>query len=278
MSGETALPLELLRYEMLLPAFALVLARVAGLVLAVPMFTSQEIPTIVKAWLAVTLALMAFPVVAPLVPHDLTLGRAAAGMVGEFIIGEVLGLGAGLVFIAVQIAAKVVSHQSGLALAEAYNPVMGEASTVLDQIWFFGVLMFFLALRGHVAVVNALLGSFQRVPPMMMTADASLPEFATGVLRSASEMALRMCGPVILALLLTSLVLGFLSKTMPQINILTVGFSFKIATAAFILAITISFSEGLIADGVSDGLDQVGALLEHLADAAGGAGAMNHAG
>ena len=81
MTGETALPLELLRYEMLLPAFALVLARVAGLVLAVPMFTSQEIPTIVKAWLAVTLALMVFPVVAPLVPHDLTLGRAAAGMV-----------------------------------------------------------------------------------------------------------------------------------------------------------------------------------------------------
>ncbi len=91
-------------------------------------------------------------------------------------------------------------------------------------------------------------------------------------------MALRMCGPVVLALLLTSLVLGFLSRTMPQLNILTVGFSFKVATAGFILAITISFSEGLIADGVSDGLGRIGMLFEHLADAASGTGATNHAG
>ncbi|MBN2563506.1 MAG: flagellar biosynthetic protein FliR [Phycisphaerae bacterium] len=260
------MPLELLRFEMLLPAFGLVLARVGGLVFAIPMLTSQQVPRIVKVWLVAALALMVFPVVVPHVPRSFTLGQAATGLVGELLVGEVLGLGAGLVFLAVEIAGKVVSHQSGMALGEVFNPVMNAPSTVLDQVWFYGVLMFFLAMGGHLAVVNVLLGSFEQVPPMMMVFDGTLGEFVVGILRSTFEMALRLCGPVVLALLLTSLIMGFLTKTMPQLNILSVGFSFKIVTAWFILAITISFSDGMIADGVAEGLDQIRLLFEAISE------------
>lgn len=257
------MPIELLRYEILLPAFALVLARMAGVVWAVPFLTSQQIPSIVKAWLIVTLSLMAFPVVAPLLPRSLTLGQAGVGMVGEFIVGEVMGLGAGLVLAAAQVAGKMVSHQSALAIGEEFNPLMDEPTTVLDQVWFFGVLMFFLALRGHLAVVNVLLNSFHKVPPMMMTVDGALGEYAIGIMRSTFDLALRMCGPVMVALLLTSLILGLLTRTMPQLNILSVGFGFKVLTALFILGITASYSGDLIAEGITDGLDQVGKLLDH---------------
>jgi flagellar biosynthetic protein FliR len=251
---------------MMLPAFCLVLARVAGLVMAVPLLTSRQVPLKIKAWLIVTFALMTFPVVAPLLPHSMTLGQAVAGMVGEFIIGEVLGLGAGLVFLAAQLAGKIVSHQSGMALSRSFNPVLNASSTVLDQVWFFGVLMFFLAMRGHLAVVEALLHSFEQVPPMMMLVDGALAEFVIGILQSTFDLALRMSGPVILALLLTSLIMGFLGKTMPQLNILSVGFAFKILTGLFFMAITIPFSEGMIADGVMEGLDQLGMLFEHLSE------------
>jgi len=251
---------------MLLPAFGLVLARVGGLVFALPLLTSRQVPRMVKVWLVVTLSLLAFPVVAPLLPHSLSLGQAAVGMVGEFVVGEILGLGAGLIFLSVQVAGKVVSHQSGMALGQAYNPVMDAPSTVLDQVWFFGVLMLFLAMGGHLAVIKVLLGSFEQVPAMLMVFDGSVGEFVIGILRSSFDVALRMCGPVVLALLLTSLIMGFLTKTMPQLNILSVGFSFKIVTAWFILAITISFSDGVIADGIADGLDQIGLLFEHLTE------------
>lgn len=266
MIGQSELPLELLRYELLLPAFALVLARVAGLVLAVPMLTSQEIPSVVKAWLVVTLSLMVFPAVSPLLSTQLTLSQVATGMVGEFIIGEVLGLAVGMIFMAVQIAGKMISHQSGMSMGESYNPIMDESSTVLDQVWFFAVLMFFLALRGHVAVVTSLLGSFERVPPMMATMDVALLDCVMGLLRSMFDIALRLCGPVVLALLLTSLILGFLTKTMPQLNVLSVGFAFKVAATLFMLAITLPLSEGIVADGLADGFDHLGRLFEQMAE------------
>ena len=258
------MPLELLQFEMLLPAFGLVLARVAGVVWAVPFLASQEIPTVVKAGLVTTLSLMVFPAVSPFLPQSLTLGQAATGMVGEFIVGEVMGLGAGLVLAAAQISGKLVSHQSAMALGEAYNPLMDEPTTVLDEVWYFGVLMFFLALRGHLAMVGVLLGSFEKVPPMMMTADGALGEYVVGILRSTFDLALRMSGPTVLALLLTSLILGLLTRTMPQLNILSVGFSFKITAALMILGITATFSGDIIADGIADGLDQVGQLFEHV--------------
>ena len=71
-----------MRFEMLLPAFGLVVARGAGLVLAVPMLTSQQIPRIVKVWLVVTLSLLVFAVVAPLLPSSMTRGQAAGGSSG----------------------------------------------------------------------------------------------------------------------------------------------------------------------------------------------------
>jgi flagellar biosynthesis protein FliR len=258
------LPLELIRIEMLLPAFGLVLARVAGLVMGVPVLSSTQIPTVAKLWLVATLSLMTFPIVAPLLPHSLTLLQVASGMVGEFVVGEILGLAASVVFLAAEVTGKMVSHQSGLALGEVYNPVSDTTTTELDQVWYFATLMIFMALRGHVAVVDVLLGSFRQVPPMMMLVDGSMTECLHGLLKSIFDVALRLAGPAILALLLTSLVLGVLTKTMPQLNVLSVGFSFKIAVAIFMAAVTITFSYDLVSDALFDGLDQVGGLFEHV--------------
>lgn len=260
------MPIELLRFDMLLPAFGLVLARVAGLVLAVPMLSSRQLPLAVKVWLIVTLSLMAFPVVTPHLPGSLTLGHAAAGMVGEFVIGEILGFGAGMVFFAAQVGGKIVSHQSGMALGTVFNPVFDAESTALDQVWFFTTLMIFLGLRGHIAVITVLLGSFETVPPMMARFDGTLAEFAVGIMRSMFELALRFAGPAIAALLLTSLVMGFLTKTMPQLNILSVGFSLKIAAALSAVALTIIYSQDMVEDALFKGLDDVGLLFERMSE------------
>jgi flagellar biosynthetic protein FliR len=258
------LPLELIRIELLLPAFGLVLARVAGLVIGVPVLSSAAIPTVAKVWLVATLSLMSFPIVFPLLPHSLTLLQVGSGMVGEFVIGEILGLAASVVLLAAEIAGKMVSHQSGLALGEVYNPVSDETTTELDQVWYFAVLMIFMALRGHVAVVDVLLGSFKQIPPMLMFVDGALTDCLQGLMRSVFDVAVRLAGPAILALLLTSLILGVLTKTMPQLNVLSVGFSFKIAVAFFMVAMTITFSCDLLSDALFDGLDQVGELFEHV--------------
>ncbi len=251
---------------MLLPAFAVVLARIAGLMLSVPMFSSTQIPRLVKVWLAVSLAMLTFPVVLPQLPATLTLGQAAAGLVGEFIVGEIIGMGAGLIFFCAQFAGKMISHQTGMALGAVFNPVFNAQSTVLDQVWFFTALMFFLALGGHLAMVQVVLGSFEKVPPLSVWADGATAEFFAAVLRSIFETAIRLAGPAILALTLSLLALGVLMKTMPQFNILSVGFSIKIAIGLFIMAITIGASEGVMIGAFHEGLDRIGFWFESVSE------------
>lgn len=256
----------LLKFEMLLPAFALVFARISGVMLSVPMLSSAQVPRMIKVLLAGALSWMAFPVVAGKLPQSLTLAQAGMGMVGEFLIGEVLGLAAGMVFFAAQIAGKIVSHQSGFALGQVFNPLFDEEFTVLDQMWFFAAFMFFVAMRGHLAVVTLVLRSFEQVPPLMLTVDGELGAFATGMVRSMFDVALRLSGPAVLALLLASLVMGFLTKTMPQLNVLSVGFTFKIVIALIVMGVTVASSDGLMTQALDDGLDRVGRLFEHLSE------------
>lgn len=261
------MPFELLTFQNLLPAFALVVARVSGVVLGVPMLSSVQIPREAKVWLTATLSLMVFPLAAPHLPMGLTLGQSVVGMVGEFIIGEVIGLGTGLVFVAAEVAGKLVSHQAGLSIGTTINPFFDEESMVLDQLWFFTAAMLFLALRGHVLVVTALLDSIVTIPPMMARIDGSAGEFAMAMLQSTFQLGLRLAGPAIVALMLTSLVMGFLTRTMPQINVLSVGFAIKILVALFMVAMTISASEDVLSHAMQLGFDQIAALFEHMSEA-----------
>lgn len=261
------MPVELLRYQMLLPAFGLVCARVAGLVLATPMFSSRQIPRQIKVWLIATIALMAFPVVSPYLPTDVSLAMAATGMIGEFIIGYLLGFSAALVFYAAQTGGKIISHQAGMALGTVFNPIFDEESTALDQVWFFTVTAVFLLTRGHIAVILVLLSSFKHVPPLLASFDGTMGDLLIAMMSDMFELALRLAGPTILTLFITSLLMGFLTKTMPQLNILSVGFSLKISAALFVAAITIGFAGDMIVNEIGRSLDQVGAFFETSATA-----------
>jgi len=260
-------PAELLRFELLLPAFALVLARVAGMVLAVPMFASAQLPALIKVMLIAALSLMAFPLVAGKLPLSISLAAAVAGMIGEFIIGELLGLAAGAVLFGAQMAGKIVSHQSGFTLGQVVNPLFDEEVTVMDQLWFFAAFMVFLTVGGHLSVASSLLFSFDRIPPLALAADPRLLDFAVGMIESMFDVALRLAGPAILALLLASLVMGFLTKTMPQLNVLSVGFAAKIAVALGLTALTVASSEGTLVRTIYEGFEQFAGLLSDLAEA-----------
>lgn len=256
----------LFRLELFLPAFGLVMARMTGVVLATPMLTSVQVPRMVKVLLIAVLSLMVFPVVSSKLPHPTGLAHTAVGMSGEFLIGELLGLSAGLVFFGAQMAGKIVSHQAGFALGEVFNPLFDEEFTVLDQLWFFAAFMLFLALRGHIAMITLVLRSFDLVPPMMFQVDGSFERFGVAMARSAFEIALRLAGPSVLALMLASLVLGFFTKTMPQMNILSVGFTLKVVIGLLMMALTITFSEGILSRALNDGLDQAGLLMQRMAE------------
>ncbi len=217
------------------PAFLLVLFRLAGIFIFGPVFGSQVIPMRVKAMLALVLTLCIYPIVPPQVPVALSLPTLAVAVGTEMLIGLVIGYGASLPLVALQIGGQMMGHQLGLGLAQVFSPDFDEQTEVLSQFLFLVALTAFLLMDGHHAMIGALVVSFQTIPLGGYVPDATLLSMVTGLLQSMFELGLRVAAPLLCLVFLETLAMGFVARTVPQLNILSLGFPLRIIVGLFML-------------------------------------------
>jgi len=222
-------------------AFLLVLMRSAALILTLPFLGSDNLPTLLKAGLCLALAVFLLPVVeidASRVPRNLwnfvLLGT------GEVMIGAILGLAVHLLLTSVQIMGQLAGFQMGFAVANVIDPIGGEQISVLAQFAYLMAILVFFAVGGLHWFIKALADSFVLVPPGQFGMSASLYKQMMKLAGDMFSLAVRLGAPVIGALLFTQVILGILAKTVPQMNILIVGFPLTISVGLFFLAMTMT--------------------------------------
>lgn len=240
-----------------LPLFVLVLCRVSGLMLTAPIYGSQTIPTRIRAALAVAISVSVFPVVIYRLPAGLSLGQALPGVIGELLIGLIMGLSLSVIFAGVELAGMVVGQQAGLSLGEVYNPVLDTNSTILGQVFFLVAMTIFVLAGGHRELLRALLETYDSVPVMSFRVGPSVVDLVTGLLTGAFTLALRLAAPALIALLMATLVMGFLSRTIPQLNILSVGFAVRGLVALAMAGFSLAAAEALLSGALADTLDSI---------------------
>ena len=121
--------------------------------------------------------------------------------------------------------------------------------------------MAFLGVGGDHALIETLLQSFATAPPLSFRVTEDLVALLVGVLEVAFIMAIRVGGPTVVALMLAFLTLGFVSRTIPQLNILTIGFPLKAALALLMMALTMVGLESALLEGLTSSMDAVRAGL-----------------
>jgi flagellar biosynthetic protein FliR len=250
-------PWGLLEVPFWFPTFALVLFRLTGLMLVAPIFGSTVIPVRVRAALTGALAVLIFPLVRGDAPVDLSLSEAVVAGIMEGMIGLSIGLGVVLVLLGAEIAGLMVAQQGGLGLSQVYDPTSGDNSNIVSQIFRMVLVMVFLVVGGHRAMFQALLDTYRVIPLGTYSFDASIVTMLIELLSAAFILAIRMGGPTLIALFLAQMALGFLSRTMPQLNILTVGFPVRLMVALGIVGIALSSTGTVLAASILDGLEMI---------------------
>lgn len=204
--------------------FTLVLARVSGLMLIAPVFGAPEVPVQVRALLAVALTLVLMPVqwgTLPSVPQTLPPYLLLIG--SELAIGLLLGLAVQIMFSGIQLAGQVIGQVSGLALADVFNPSFDANIPLFSQLLYLTTLAVYLLVGGHRLLVQGLLDTFAAMP----AGTAAMPDAAgalTALVTQSFDLGLRAAAPATMALLLATLVMGLISRTLPSLNILAFGF------------------------------------------------------
>ncbi|MEM1329330.1 MAG: flagellar biosynthetic protein FliR [Planctomycetota bacterium] len=223
--------------------FALVLARLAGLFVFAPVLGSVTIPARAKILFATAMTVAIYPVLPPErhVAPELDLFGLIPLLVFETLIGIAIGMISSLPIVAVQMGGNLMGYQMGLTLAQTYNPDQGASGDVVGQLAFFLATAVFLAIDGLEGMFIALIGTFEHLPPGGFRVDQGFTDWVTGLVSSGFEIALRVAAPVIGMTMIVLVGMGVIMKTMPQINVLTLGFALKIlvGVVAFIAAMTV---------------------------------------
>lgn len=238
--------------------FTLVLARTSGLVVTAPVFNSLGLPRQVRAYLAVAMALLVTPLyLQTSLPPVTDLGAYALLLANEAVAGLLLGLGVNILFSGILVAGQVVSQMSGLSLADVFNPGFEESNSVLSQFFYFVTLAVFVAMGGHRIMAGALLDTFAWAPPGQALFGESFVHVLVGMMSQSFALGIRTAAPLLIALLLSTLVLGLVSRTLPQINIIAVGFGLN----SFLTLAMATFTIGAVAwtfqDAAIDAIHQL---------------------
>ena len=206
--------------------FTLVLARVGALIMTAPIFGSAAIPIRARALLAVAITLLITPLVSTTPPEGMTnllvYGRYLAS---EALVGLLLGFGVTLLLSGIQVTGQIISQLGGTALADVFDPTLESNASIYSQLFYFITIAMFVLLNGHHLVMDALLDTYTGIPPGQASLGTTYVEALTTLLSHSFLLGIRAAALTMTALLLATLLLGLIGRTMPQINILAVGFS-----------------------------------------------------
>jgi flagellar biosynthetic protein FliR len=169
---------------------------------------------------------------------------------------------ASLPLVAMQTGGLIMGQQMGLGFARLYNPDLDDEGDVLGQMLFLMALAGFLIVGGHEAMVLAVLRSFEHVPLGGLALDESLLVTVNGVLLAALELALRVSAPVLVVIFLESLAMGFMAKTVPQLNILSLGFPLRILVGLAVVMVGLSVIDDVMMDSIDWTLEVIFRWIE----------------
>ncbi len=230
----------------MVPVFALVVFRLGGMMLFAPLFGSTRIPQRVRALLAVAMALGMVANVAPPPRWPVSGWEWALGIGGEIFFGLAMGMVLSFVFIAGQWAGEMIGTQMGLNMSEVFDPQFGQHGSIIGDMYYMLLLVVFLTINGHHAMLRGVHESFTALPLLSLGINQQLVDLMAGLLQSCTLLAFQLAAPVLITLLVVDLALGFISKTLPQMNVMTMGMTLRSLVGLAVLIVGLAMSVGVL--------------------------------
>jgi len=225
-----------------LQMFFLVFLRVIAIVMTVPVFSSKNIPLLFKVGLGFSITVLLIPLLKTtqlsLFPDVIPFG---IGVVSELVLGFIIGLSVQLVFAGIQLAGQLAGFQMGFSIVNVMDPLTSAQVSIVAQLKNLIAMLIFLAINAHHWFLRSLVESFQLVPPFGFHYSVSLMEYLMRLGGNMFVIAIKVGAPVMVALLLTSVALGLVARTVPQMNIFIVAFPLKIVIGLLFLAFSLPY-------------------------------------
>ena len=241
----------------------LVLTRLSTLLMAMPA-VGVGVPRRVRALLAILITFLLIPPIADQTPSeslpqfdqwiDLTIAMAR-----EAIVGMLIGATVQLIVTGFQTGGEIMTGTGGMQLGDAIDPTTSSSMPATARLIGLMVTAILLAVGGHRLMLTLFLDSFESMPAGAVVLGRGMLDLVVTQLAGGMAAGVRIAAPVVAALLLSNLVTGLISRTLPQINVLAVGLPINALSLLVVLSLTIG-SIGLVFQS------ELSIALERVAD------------
>lgn len=227
-----------------------VFVRAGGLLLAFPLFSTRNVPVMIRVSLAAILALLVSPSISATLRPDASLFQFLGLFFKEASIGIFLGFIAGLVFHAVAVAGSIAASEIGFNMAGTFNPLAETLESPPGMLLHWMSVMLLFTLNLHQWVIAGFFRSYDLVP----VGAAGLGEalLIDGIQRTSGIFvsAVQMTAPVIGCSFLVTTVFALLGRSVPQMNVFSESFAFRTMAGLGVFGFTCTLAGQYIANHV----------------------------
>lgn len=198
--------------------------RISAMLMAIPVFGTRLLSVRFRVTLAMLIAFLVMPLIPAVPAVDPLSVEGLSITVQQVLIGVGMGFILQLVMAALTIAGESIAMTMGLGFASMVDPANGVNVPVLSQFFLIMGTLLFLALGGHLMIIQLVVSSFQTLPISAtgLERDAfwSIISFSGQMFIGAVWIAL----PAMVSILVITLAMGIMTRAAPQLNIFSVGF------------------------------------------------------
>jgi flagellar biosynthesis protein FliR len=235
--------------------------RIGACLMVAPVFATAGVPVRIRIGLAAVIALL----VAPLAPPPAGIEPlSAAGVVvtvQQIVIGVALGFSLHIIFDAVEVGGQLIANAMGLSFAYNIDPLHGTETPVVGQLYGILVLLTFLALDGHLRLIETLADGFRTLPVGATGLGTGglwqLVEWGTQIFGAALAIAL----PGVAALIVVHIAFGVMSRAAPQLNLFAVGFPISLVIGLIVMLASLPMLQSSFVHRIGDAFGLVRGLL-----------------
>lgn len=218
--------------------FVLILTRVSAFIAFFPLFGQRQLPTLVKAGLALSLTFFWFGTMPEslFVDAKMNIVNAVLFLGKETGVGFLMAVLMGFIFVPAKIAGAYVGQEIGLSLASVTSPGTADASTLVTTLFETFAILLFFGLNLHHLMVTFIHYSLMEVGANISLID--LPyELLVNITGNLTEQGNLIVGPIGLCLFVLTVGLALLNKAAPTLNLFSVGMTIRSGLGIFCLII-----------------------------------------
>ncbi len=245
----------------LLASFIWPLIRISSMFISIPVFSVKALPAKIRMIASLLITLVIVPVLPEVPPVAIFSYQGFLVTIQQIVIGLSTGFVLQMVFAVMMVAGQAIAYSMGLGFASMVDPATGIQVPVIAQVFVISSSLMFLAVNGHLLLIEMLATSFTTLPigiigfsinDIWLIVAWSSQMFSAGVLLSM---------PLMAALLFVNISFGVAARAAPQLQIFSVGFPITIMLGMVLIWISLANTLEGFSEVLTSGFGLISQLL-----------------